>query len=380
MGKSIHQFIKYAVIILIAVTCKKSYQPPAITAINNFLVVDGNINTAPASATTITLSRARRLIDTVTSIPELHAQVFIENNSGIKYLLQEMGGGKYTSDQLTLNGSDTYRLDITTANGRNYQSEFVPVIQTPAIDSLNWKREKDVTVYVNTHDPQNDTRYYRWEYEETWEYHSFYETILGTSNGRIFYRDSITQAFKCWSNSASTDIILGSSVKLSEDVISNIPIAVVPENSPKINFRYGILAKQYGLTKEAYAYWQILQKSTQQLGTLFDAQPSQLAGNIHSIENPTEPVIGYISASSIQQKRMFINNKQLDNWHGVASGSICDISFIPQDPNPSNYLIFHYSDTTYGAYYFVTGGIAITKKTCLDCTLAGGSNTKPNFW
>ena len=380
MKSRIHQIIKYTLIVLVAVTCKKPYEPPEITAINNFLVVDGYINTAPGSSTTITLSRARRLIDTVTSIPELYAQVFIENNNGSRYPLQEIGDGKYTSAQLTLNSSNTYRLDITTANGRNYQSEFVPVIQTPVIDSLSWKREKDVTIYVNTHDPQNDTRYYRWEFEETWEYHSFYETILGTSNGRIFYRDSITQAFKCWSNSASTDIILGSSVKLSEDVISNIPIAIVPENSPKINFRYSILAKQYGLTKEAYAYWQILQKSTQQLGTLFDAQPLQLAGNIHSTDNPTEPVIGYISASPLQQKRLFINNKQLANWHGVPPGSICDISFIPQDPDPANYLIFHYSDTTYGAYYFVTGGIAITKKTCLDCTLNGGTNNKPSFW
>ena len=367
-------------IVLVAVTCKKSYTPPAITAINNFLVVDGNINATPASSTIITLSRTRRLVDTVTNIPELYAQVFIEDNNGVQYSLHETGNGKYISDELTLSSANTYRLDITTANGKNYKSDFVPVKQTPAIDSLNWKRDKDVTVYVNSHDPQNNTRYYRWEFEETWEYHSFYETILGTSNGLIFYRDSITQAFKCWRNSASTDIILGSSVKLSEDVISNIPVAIVTENSPKINYRYSILVKQYGLTKEAYAYWQIIQKSTEQLGSLFDVQPSQLSGNIHSTDNPTEPVIGYISASSIQQKRLFINNKQLDNWHGVAPGSSCDISFIPQDPNPANYLIFHYGDTTYGAYYFVTGGIAITKKTCLDCTLAGGTNNKPSFW
>jgi hypothetical protein len=379
MRKKVHQFIKFAVVILVAVTCKKSYEPPAITAINNFLVVDGNINITPNSSTTVTLSRTRRLVDTVTNLPELYAQVYIESSTGNKYPVYETGNGKYTSAQLTLNASDMYRLDITTSDGRNYKSEFVTVIRTPAIDSLTWKREKDVTIYVNTHDPQNNTRYYRWEFEETWEYHSFYETILGTSNGRIFYRDSITQAYKCWSNWASTDIILGSSVKLSEDVISNIPIAIVSENSPKINFRYSILAKQHGLTKEAYAYWQILQKSTQQLGTLFDAQPSQLAGNIHSTDNPTEPVIGYISVSSIQQKRLFINNKELVNWHGVAPGNICDISFIPQDP--VDYLIFHYSDTTYGAYYFVTGGaIAITKRSCLDCTLGGGTNSKPSFW
>ena len=143
MKNNIHQFIKYSVIVLIAVTCKKSYTPPAITAINNFLVVDGNINATPASSTIITLSRTRRLVDTVTNIPESNAQVFIENNNGVQYPLHETGNGKYVSDELTLNGSNTYRLDITTANGKNYKSDFVPVKQTPAIDSLNWKRDKE---------------------------------------------------------------------------------------------------------------------------------------------------------------------------------------------------------------------------------------------
>ena len=365
---------------MIAVSCKKPYEPPEIKAINNFLVVDGIINTASNSTTTITLSRARRLIDTVFNIPELFAQVYIESNRGNRYALQGSADGKYSSAQLNLNALDTYRLDIITTNGSQYQSDFVPVIQTPAIDSLSWKQQDDVTVYVNTHDPQNNTRYYRWEYEDTWEYHSFYETILGLNNNRIFYRDSITQDHICWSNSASTDILLGSTVKLSEDIISNIQVAVVPKNSVKINYRYSLLVKQYGLTKEAYAYWQILQRNTQQLGTLFDAQPSQLTGNIHSVTNSTEPVIGYISASSIQEKRLFIKNNQLDNWHGEPLGRTCDLKIIPLDPDPLNYLNYHGTDTLYGPYYFITGGVVTAPKQCLDCTLNGGTNAKPVFW
>ena len=379
MKKNIHQVIAFALIIVILTTCKKPYAPPAITAINNFLVVDGNINTAPNSSTTITLSRTRRLIDTVTNVPELYAQVYIESSQGNKYVVHATSGGKYISDQLTLSPSDTYRLDITTNDGKNYKSEFVRVIETPAIDSLNWKRDKDVTIYVTSHDPQNDTRYYKWDYDETWEYHAFYQTDLGVNNGMIFYRDTITQAFKCWSNAASTDIILGTSVKLSDDVISKIPVAIVPENSSKIDFRYSILVKQIGLTKEAYDYWQILQKNTQQLGTLFDAQPSQLVGNISCTNNPGEPVIGFIGASSTQQKRLFISNRELSNWHGGTPGTACNLQFTTI--NPTNYLIFDYPDTTYGPYYFITGGgMAVAKRQCLDCTLNGGTNNKPAFW
>ncbi len=85
-------------------------------------------------------------------------------------------------------------------------------------------------------------------------------------------------------------------------------------------------------------------------------------GNIHSVNNPEEPVIGFISASSVQSKRVFINNKQLENWYGPPPGKLCgQITFIPQDTDPLQYLNFNYSDTTYGPYYFVTGGIAIAK-------------------
>jgi hypothetical protein len=42
--------------------------------------------------------------------------------------------------------------------------------------------------------------------------------------------------------------------------------------------RYSINVRQYGLTKEAYNYWQIIQKSSQQSGSIFDPQPAQVIG------------------------------------------------------------------------------------------------------
>src|SRR4051812_39542011 len=100
---------KLAILIVMCMigACQKPYAPPAITsADNNFLVVDGVINTEPGAVTNIQLSRARRLVDTVLFIPELHAQIQIVSDKGAVYALHETNSGKYNSDPLALNIND----------------------------------------------------------------------------------------------------------------------------------------------------------------------------------------------------------------------------------------------------------------------------------
>jgi len=371
-------FILPAMLSLIA--CKKPYEPPVIKAETNFLVVDGNISCGNNVVTTITLSRTTRLGDSILFAPELNALVFIEQQQGNNFIVTEQSNGTYKTQPLNLDPNNKYRLKIKTANNKEYVSGYIAAKTAPPIDSLTWKQNEDVTIYVHTHDPLSKTKYYRWDYIETWNYPSIYSTDLGVKNGLIYYKDATTQTDSCWRTTNSTNIILSSSIALSEDVISNFPVAVVPQNSEKISLGYSILVKQYALTEEAFRYFQLIQKNTEQLGSLFDAQPSLLKGNIQSVDNPNEPVIGFISASTITEKRTFIRKRQVINWNYGRPVEYCGI-FLTISQNPANYLIFDYPDPSLGPYYFVTGGgMVITKKTCLECTEQGGTNVKPLFW
>jgi hypothetical protein len=66
--------------------CKKPYEPFVITARNNYLVVDGYINTSLNGVTTINLSRARNLGDTTFDVlHESNGQVTIESSAGNSY-------------------------------------------------------------------------------------------------------------------------------------------------------------------------------------------------------------------------------------------------------------------------------------------------------
>lgn len=367
-------FFLMVVIAMVNLLCREAYTPPAVTTNNNFLVVEGMISTN--DSTKITLSRTRNLADTITSLPEKNARVFVESESGDIYQLTNDGQGNYASASLNLNITKNYRLRIVTAQNE-YASDFVPVKQAPPIDSLTWEQDRDVHVFVNTHDPANNTRYYRWEFSETWEYHTFYDSNLGynRATGQVYFRDSADLLTFCWRSNVSNDILLATSSKLNDDIITHFQVATVPNGSFKISVRYSILVKQYALTQEAFEYWQLLKKNTEEVGTIFGSQPSQLKGNILCLTNPQEPVMGYVSAGTAQEKRIFIRRSELGSWEGFGEQGICEPIFLPADS-----AVYYLRDTSFGPAYFTTGALAIAKNICLDCRFKGGTTEKPSFW
>ena len=363
--------------------CKKPYDPPAIRADNKFLVVDGTLINSPDSPTVITLSRTVRLTDsTFVSSPETGAALSIEGSNGETYNFLEMPGGIYQSKPLLLDANGKYRLKITTLFGNRYESDFVEVGQPPPVDSLTWQQQNDVMIYLDTHDLSNKTKYYRWDFTETYQYEAPLNASLTQNNGVLLNVDASNQTFDCWRSVNSTEILSGSSIALSQDVISKAPIAIVSQNSQKISVRYSILVKQYALTQEAYQYLQILKKNTENLGSIFGPQPSQLTGNIHSVKNPAESVIGFFSASSVQQKRLFITKYDVTNWHFVDSNRECGIMPIGHIPAPDpGFFVYDYSDPDYYPYYFCGEGcLNIARRECVDCRLRGGTNQKPSYW
>jgi hypothetical protein len=364
--------------------CKRDYNPPVLQTNPNLLVIDGFINTGAGTTSAFSLSRTQRLGDSLGAYtPELQAEVSIIAASGNTYTLLEQGNGIYASPTLSLPLDQKYRLKIVTRNGSQYLSDTVSIRTAPPIDSLTWRQDDssgNVIISANTHDPSNNSHYYRWFFTETWEYHAPLQSELELINGQIYYAiDSLTQQYLiyyCWKSDYSTDIVLGNSTTFSQDRISQQPIAIVPRGAQKISIKYSILASQYVLTPDAYQYWLILQKNTQNLGTLFDPQPSQLNGNFHCLTNPKEPVIGYLSASSVQLQRLFIKNNQVNNWDTAAPA--CDLKVWGWDQN--NFHIYTYPDTLYGPYYFSGPTLYVAKRTCLDCREQGGSLQKPAFW
>ncbi len=140
-----------------------------------------------------------------------------------------------------------------------------------------------MTFYTETHDPSNNTRYYKWDYLETWKQVPIYNTVYQYKNGEIsrVTPDSPEDISSCYRVTNSTEIVIGSSAKLAQDIIKQQRIGSTSPSSQKISYTYVIQLRQHALTREGFEYYQNLRANTEQLGSIFDPQPSFLYGNIH---------------------------------------------------------------------------------------------------
>ena len=369
-----------AVLFLCVSACKQPYTPPAGRESASYLVVNGFIN-GGSDSTVISLSRTRSLEDSVHAHPELRAQVVVLGEFGETYFLQDEGQGRYANPALNLSPYEKYQLEILTSDGKKYLSDSVPLKISPSIDSISWIQDttnsadskKGVTIYVNTHDPSGNTRYYQWDYVETWEHDAAYQSFFLLVNTSVVARNADQFTYRCWTTVPSNNLTLSSSAKLSEDIIFMNPLIFIPQGDIKLGFKYSIFLRQYAVTKEAYEYWENLKKNTELTGSIFDPQPSQLTGNIHCVTNPDEPVLGWLTASTVQQQRIFIDNTQLAQWGfsvlgdcSVVIGSFDDPTFRSMGYRP----IAVYLGSAYTAAF----------PSCLDCTSRGGNTIKPVFW
>ncbi len=366
MNKTFRIVLLFLITVALA-SCKEAYIPPVDDAKVSYLVVEGMLNNG--GLTTIHLSRTRPLNEDLEKA-ELKAAVSIQDDGNQSYTLTEQGFGNYTI-QLSLDKAKKYRLRIKTSNGKEYLSDFVAVLSSPPVDKVYWeKTDKGLDIFIDSHDPANNTRYYRWGIEESWT------RVLGVSTeyeyiNKTFRARAVPGNRICYIHSNSEPLVIASTVKLNEDVVSKELVNQIPLGSSKIADKYSILVKQYALDKDSYEYWLAMRKNTETLGSIFDPQPSYMYGNIRSVSDPKELVVGYFGACNVAEKRIFITAQET-KWYYLSDCDLIEVppaefelrfgaqKWIPVTPKPFTDLFF-----------------AVKSMACADC----GSNTvKPGWW
>lgn len=370
-------------LLLATAGCKTPYIPPEVSSPNSYLVVEGTIITGHTDSTFIRLSHTIKLNGADTAAAETGAQVSVQDQAGKSYALKEIRTGTYGAAPLSLPATGTYRLHIVRSNGSTYQSDYVQAKSSPAIDSVSLVPQADgLHVFVNAHDAANSSRYYRWDYSETWQFMSFFQSnlIYQKHPDTLLQRTAAQQVYTCYQTAGSTSIVLNSTAKLTTDVVSQQPITFVPSTSEKVSYIYSIQVKQHALTPDAFEFWQNLKRNTEQLGSIFDAQPSQLTGNIHNTANATEPVIGYVSAGTIVSKRVFLNAGSAGYHWRRSTPDACD-SLGTVKNIPGNYNVYFSSPNPVYVPIAIKNDtlVRVAAPYCADCTTRG-TTVKPSFW
>ncbi|MBL7839888.1 MAG: DUF4249 domain-containing protein [Cyclobacteriaceae bacterium] len=359
--------------------CKDPFLADVKLLTSNFLVVEGYINVGANAVTTIRVSRTVPINSTQEYAEvEEDAVIQIQDDQDEFYDLSEGEEGVYSSEPLSLSLDRQYRIRIETSDGKRFYSDYTTPIQSPAIDSVYWTRDAEgVTIKVDTHDPIQSTLFYQWNYEEDWENKSPYLSFYRYSNGDFFPREDaeIIAMHLCWRHAKPLKLITQSVAGLSVENVSQI-LAKIKAGSDRLSEKYSILVQQHALSLDHYNYFQVMNKNTNQVGTFYDPQPSQLLGNI-SRENSSEPVVGYIGAYTTSSERLNIRKSDVSPWGFDLD---CEqVAVLMSNPD------------SVAKYFVEQGFLPLTvdegrinmfaaKPICGDCHERGGNNDKPDFW
>jgi hypothetical protein len=371
--------ILFVCVIVLGQGCVEPFDPPVRNEDVGFLVVDGYLNTTDHVAT-ISLSRAVPL-SSVNQYPTVtNATVNIEDAEGHIYRLETFRDGLYTLSSPEFITGKEYRLIVRTSNGNEYASAFITTKRGSSIDSLTYDVEDDgINVRVNTHDFEYDTKYYRWDLNETWEYQSAFASNFEFINGRLELRKFNERINICYKTETSPVINTANTLDLERNKITQHPLLFLEQFSPKLEYHYSVEVAQYTLSKEGYDYWEQLRVSTQNLGGLFDPQPARIKGNIVNSTNNNEAVIGFFDGGEINKKRLFIRNRDLPQpFQRYPRDASCE-EFMA---DPLEALRLNGAQLITSAVYegITLIGYRYTTFECADCRLKGGVLQKPDFW
>jgi hypothetical protein len=346
---------------------------PVIEEDKELLVVQGFI-TDQNETDTIKLSRSLPLGLKKDARPVKGCFVTISDDKGTTVSLSEISAGTYiTPESFRAIVGNTYTLHINANqafNNYNYESAPMKMKAVPPIDSIYYEKtviEKadgyfkgvdGCQIYLDTHDPLNNCRFYRWDFSETWVLRLLFPVVNMT----------------CWISDKSNSINIKSTIAFDEDRVAKHPVNYITNVTDRLQRKYSINVNQYSLNQDEYQYWEKIQNISDQVGGLYDLIPSSVQGNMSCIEDPGQKVLGYFSVSAKSSKRIFIK----DSFEGIIDRyNNCVLDTIPYiDPPGLGVTVWIINDSRFALPPF---RVLTDKKGCADCTVRG-TNIKPSYW
>jgi len=342
-------------------------------------------------------------------IAERNASVLIVDDTGNQFDFYESETpGKYiSSKEFEAEPGRSYQLKIIRDDGKNYESKTTQLTQVTQIDNLYAERGLDgrnndgMFIYVDSSDPNGNSKYYQYEYEETYQIVAPFwvpqELVVNEENNPFFRYsiiDKTTEQKTCYNTVNSNDIIQTTTTDLTDDEVNKFQVRFVNGDDPIISHRYSILVKQYVQSLDAYTYYKTVKKLSVSENVFSQNQPGFIQGNIVSVDSQNEKVIGMFEVSSVSEKRLFFD---YDDFYPDASelfyfvncefSKPMDVNLTPSaNPPPLQREVmdglvkyFDFNQAYPDDNFPNEGPIIVVTSACGDCT-EFGTNVKPSFW
>lgn len=368
------------------ISCKESYWPDLEGRYQNLLVVDGMISNEPGPYI-IKLSQSSPVGDPG-YIPVGGYTIIIRDDQGNEEELFETEGGTYSTLADGIQGviGRHYKLEITAPSGKIFGSDYellreptgiesvYPVIEYHESNELN----HDIAgyqFYINTTLAEQANNYYLWNLTSTYEYKADLKIrYIYDGTFRPFMAwDSLRT---CWKTDNIMEIFTYSTTSLNEPVLRNYPLNYVNTETRELSIRYSLLVKQLTISENAYKFWTLAKEQNSEIGGLHPQQPFQIRGNIKSLDNSDDFILGYFMVAGVAEKRIFVDRPpyQVKMYYPIC---------VVGDGDVENFgSIFYTTESSWPVYATTDnkGRLAYPNQECLNCELSGGVINRPEFW
>ena len=227
---------------------------------------------------------------------------------------------------------DTYDIDtdakykiVITHNGNTYESDFLVSEPAPEIDDFYYSQDQQsgcLIFYVDARGNDN-MHNFMWTFEEDYEVHASVNMLYTMhDNGYIIKYDpsafpeldkekGYNPYLYCWTHANSSSINIYSTSNLTENVVKMHEIYRLNASYSRFDHLYCMTLYQSAISDEAYNYYATMKRLTELTGSLFSPMPSDVKGNITCTKGGQKDTRGYITASHVTYKRLFVSGDEI---------------------------------------------------------------------
>ncbi|SHK37996.1 protein of unknown function [Reichenbachiella agariperforans] len=299
------------------------------------LVVSGNINNQPGPYT-VNLSPTKVFGEGFNYQLVEGAIVRILSDDGEEISLTDRYRGKYTTpEDFVGEVGKSYQLMITLRSGESYESDWTEMKPAIPINTVYYTLEErpiltdaDVVVDQSTlvfwleyNNVKDQRDYFRWSYVEDFKVMSPLAIVVGPETLEDFPGYGIGDApYKfCYARTFGFEFLKVADDLLTDGQSQKIELTYFPFNR-KLDLEYSIEIYQHTVSEKEYNYWDALQTQYNNVGSIFETSNYQIQGNLKSIDDPDELVLGYFGVSAASTKRVFLVKGEIPYEHYYACG------------------------------------------------------------
>ncbi len=274
------------------------------------------------------------------------ARVWVEDDLGTIVNFIEQSAGVYSTRQV-FQGVEgrSYGLVFVTEGGKQYESISEVLVKSPPIEISQRfaelpsteliQNEEGLQFFIDTPDGAGNAQFFRYEWNDvsrtTVPYPSQVQTEVfidsGSHYGVEFMRITPQELDlrTCYRFDFSNSLILGTTTGLSENRILDQHVRFA--STDRLNFmnRYSIEVIQYATSQRAFNYYKTLKEFNESNGSLFDTQQGLVLGNVKSLDDDEEVVLGYFEVSGVSRQRKFYNPNEFNQEFTAAFVELSDV-------------------------------------------------------